>query len=363
MRCHGYRVPRVRNIVHRLALALSMLAVVSCARAKVAAPAAGLAPPNIVVFLVDDLGWQDVEIALAASPTRLNARYRTPALRRLAVQGMTFTDAYAAAPVCTPTRVALITGRTPAATHVTNWTQHRTGETSARLPGLLPPDWARNGLSPDPLVDHAFHGPMLPALLRASGYRTIHVGKAHWGATDTPGADPRALGFDENIGGSSAGQPGSYLASKHFSSGPGEGKFRDVPGLEKYYDTGTFLTEALTREATAAIARAVAARTPFFLHLAHFAVHTPIEPDARFVQHYLDAGLDPREAAYAALIEGVDKSLATSCRRLTSSGCPSRRSSSSPLTMAASRRTAEARPRTRPTRRCGAARVRPTRAG
>ena len=82
--------------MHRLALALSMLAVVSCARAKVAAPAAGLAPPNIVVFLVDDLGWQDVEIALAASPTRLNARYRTPALRRLAVQGMTFTDAYAA---------------------------------------------------------------------------------------------------------------------------------------------------------------------------------------------------------------------------------------------------------------------------
>ncbi len=222
---------------------------------------------------------------------------------------MTFTNAYAAAPVCTPTRVALITGRSPAETHVTNWTQHKDGETSVEFPGLRPPDWARNGVNADSSVAGTFTGPMLPALLRAVGYRTIHAGKAHWGATGTPGADPLTLGFDVNIGGSSAGQPGSHLGAKSYSSGPGPGKFRDVPGLEKYRGTNTFLSDALTIEAKAAVTAAVRNGQPFFLHLAHYAVHTPIEPDPRFVQRYLDGGLDSREAAYASQIEGVDRSL------------------------------------------------------
>jgi hypothetical protein len=118
-----------------------------------------------------------------------------------------------------------------------------------------------------------------------------------------------ALGFDVNIGGSSAGQPGSYLGTKNYSSGPGEGAFRDVPGLAAYHGTDTFLTEALTREANRAIDDAVARQRPFFLHFAHYAVHTPLEADARFLQKYLDAGLPPVEARYASLIEGVDQSL------------------------------------------------------
>jgi hypothetical protein len=104
------------------------------------------------------------------------------------------------------------------------------------------------------------------------------------------------LGFDVNIGGSSAGQPGSYLGTKNYSAGPGEGAFRDVPGLAAYHGTDTFLTEALTREANRAIDDAVARQRPFFLHFAHFAVHTPLEADARFLQKYLDAGLPPAAA-------------------------------------------------------------------
>lgn len=267
-------------------------------------------PPNIVVFLVDDLGWQDVQLPLADTITPMNARYRTPALLALAKRGTTFTNAYAAAPVCTPTRVAFITGRSPAETHVTNWTQHRDSETSEPFPGLRPPSWARNGVAATSTDTSTFVGPMLPALLRDAGYRTIHAGKAHWGATNTPGADPTTLGFDVNIGGSSAGQPGSHLGTKSYSSGPGAGSFRDVPGLRAYHGTNTFLSDALTIEANKAVAAAVRDGKPFFLHLAHYAVHTPIEADPRFVQRYLDAGLDAREAAYASQIEGVDQSLA-----------------------------------------------------
>ena len=272
-------------------------------------PATPQPRPNLIVVVVDDLGWQDIQLPLADSATPSNARYRTPALLALAARGTTFTNAYAAAPVCTPSRVAFITGRMPATTHVTNWTQHRNEETSESFPGLWPPEWARNGVSPDRATPNAHHGPLLPALLQQVGYRTIHIGKAHWGAVDTPGADPHALGFDVNIGGSGAGQSGSYLPAKRYSSGPGAGRFRDVPGLDQYADSGVFLTEALTREATAAMANAVAQRRPFFLHFAHFAVHTPIERDRRFAQRYLDAGLGAREANYAALIEGVDNSL------------------------------------------------------
>ncbi len=266
------------------------------------------AKPNIIVFLVDDLGWQDIAVPLTEVPTAFNLRYRTPNITALAAEGMKFTDHYAAAPVCTPTRTTLITGHSPAATHITNWTQREGQDTSAPYPLLLPPGWNVNGVSPSPM-DHAFTSPLLPVLLREAGYHTIHVGKAHWGAVGTPGADPLALGFDVNIGGTAAGQPGSYLSEQHYSSGTEQGRFRDVPGLDKYYNTGTFLTEALTLEANQAIDNAVATGRPVFLHFAHFAVHTPIEADDRFMQHYLDMGLPPVEARYASLIEGVDKSV------------------------------------------------------
>ncbi len=83
----------------------------------------------------------------------------------------------------------------------------------------------------------------------------------------------------------------------------------DIPGLEKYHGQEIFLSEALTREANHAMDAAVADDKPFFLYMAHYAVHTPYSIDTRFYQRYRDAGLDHKEAMYSALVEGMDKSL------------------------------------------------------
>jgi arylsulfatase A-like enzyme len=266
-------------------------------------------PPNLLVFLVDDMGWQDTSVPFHTEPTALNRRFRTPAMARLAATGTKFTQAYAAC-VCSPSRVSLMTGLNAARHRVTNWTMRRDQPTDAKHPTVIPPAWNVNGISLDPATPRAVHAPTLPLLLRQAGYRTIHIGKAHFGASGTPGADPLNLGFDANIAGHAAGGPGSYLSEQGFS-----GRWRkadafwDIPGLSKYHGTGVFLTEALTREAIAEMDRAVADRQPFFLYMSHYAVHVPFAPDVRFVQAYRDAGLDETEAQYAALIEGMDKSL------------------------------------------------------
>jgi arylsulfatase A-like enzyme len=159
-------------------------------------------------------------------------------------------------------------------------------------------------------IERTVHATALAEVLHRAGYRTIHVGKAHFGSIDTPGADPRNLGFDVNIAGHAAGGPGNYLGSKNFSAAARRGdRVWDIPGLDKYHGQGIFLTEALTIEANAAMDAAVADAKPFFLYMAHYAVHTPYAVDSRFYQQYRDAGLDHKEAMYSALIEGMDKSL------------------------------------------------------
>lgn len=139
------------------------------------------------------------------------------------------------------------------------------------------------------------------------------MGKAHFGAVGAPGADPRNLGFDVNIGGHAAGGPGSYLGTQNFlaksAAWRNADRVWDVPGLEAYHGKGVFLTEALTIEANKAVDQAVADGRTFFLYMAHYAVHVPFAPDERFYQKYKDAGLDDTEAMYAALVEGMDKSL------------------------------------------------------
>ncbi len=265
-------------------------------------------PPNVVLFVVDDMGWQDTSVPFWTRHTPFNDRYHTPAMERVANEGMRFTDAHAA-PVCTPTRVSLMTGWSPARSHVTNWTLHPDQDTSGKHPTLLPPSWNLAGLSNTRRTPRAFAPPTLPALLRRSGYRTIHCGKAHFGATKTPGADPLNLGFDVNIAGHAAGAPGSYLPQEGYGKYLQKDHAWDVPGLDKYIGTGTFLTEALTIEALRAVDEAISAEKPFFLNMAHYAVHVPFAPDDRFFGKYVKAGLDRTEAMYAALLEGMDKSL------------------------------------------------------
>lgn len=270
-------------------------------------------PLNVVIFLVDDLGWQDTEVVFAEARTPQNDRVRTPNLLRLARDGVRFTQAYAS-PVCSPSRTSLMTGQSAARHHVTQWTREKDGDPSGQgLPVISPPDWKRNGLQPADVT--------LPALLRKVGYHTIHVGKAHFGARTTAGERPEALGFDISIAGHAPGAPGSYFGENGFGArDPGWA----VPELDDYHGLPVHLTDALTIEANRAVAAAVERHQPFFLYFAHYAVHTPLEPHAPYIDEYRSRGFDEKEARYASLIEGVDRSLGALTARLERLGVATR---------------------------------------
>jgi len=268
------------------------------------------ARPNILLFLVDDMGWQDTSVPFHTERTPFNNLYHTPHMERLAAAGMKFIQAYACS-VCSPTRTSLMTGMNAARHGVTNWTLKR--NVSVDLPDeiLSFPSWNVNGLQPSDTVERGVFAITLPEILRQNGYFTIHCGKAHWGAMDTPGSDPLKLGFDLNIAGHAAGSPGSYQGMKNFGNArkgihtPPWG----VPGLEKYHGDSIHLSQALTLEAILAIDKALDEKKPFYLYMSHYAVHTPIEPDLRFYRKYKEMGLPEREARYASMVEGMDQSL------------------------------------------------------
>lgn len=265
--------------------------------------------PNIILFLVDDMGWQDTSEPFHTEVTELNRRYHTPHMEQLADEGMKFPQAYACA-VCSPSRISLMTGLNGARHGATNWTLRKDKSPDPKHPKIVPPDWNMNGLSPAPGIERTVHAVPLPMLLKKAGYRTIHVGKAHFGALGTPGEDPKNLGFDINVAGHAAGGPGSYHGAHNFSAAWRNGdRIWDVPGLERYHGRTIHLTEALTIEANKAIDQAVAEGRPFYLYMSHYAIHAPWERDDRYYQKYIDAGLSEFHATYASMIEGMDRSL------------------------------------------------------
>ncbi len=266
-------------------------------------------PPNIIVFLVDDMGVMDTSLPFLTDTSGkpqhhpLNDYYRTPSMERLAARGIRFNN-FCAMSVCSPTRISLMTGQNAARHRTTNWINP---DQDNRGPNG-PPDWNWQGLGKEAVT--------LPALLRTNGYRTIHVGKGHFAPRGFDGADPAQLGFDINVAGGSIGAPGSYFAAQHFdrtqhpkNKGKAPSGSQAVPDLEKYHGQDIFLTEALTLEAKAHVSAAVKEKKPFFLHLAHYAAHAPFNSDPRFAAHYTDSGKPASAQAFATLIEGMDKSL------------------------------------------------------
>ncbi len=275
--------------------------------------------PNIILFLVDDMGWQETSVPFWEQATPLNQRYRTPNMQRLAQRGVRFTNAYACA-VSSPSRCSLLSGMNAARHRVTNWTLHYDQTTDDESANLILPQWNVNGLQPPSASAHDLHRSTqvtpLPQILHDHGYRTIHVGKAHFAAEGTAGADPLRMGFDVNIAGGANGAPASYLSEREF----GQGRFH-VNGLEHYYGTSTFLTEALTIEALQQLQQSISREQPFFLYMSHYAIHVPYDADPRFTPNYCDSTgqgildaqlgqrLNQQEINHAALIEGMDKSL------------------------------------------------------
>lgn len=257
--------------------------------------------PNIIIFLVDDMGVMDTSVPFltddSGKPKRypLNDYYRTPHMERLAERGIRFNNFYAMS-VCSPTRISILTGQNAARHRATNWINP--DKDNAGPQGA--PDWNWQGLKKGDVT--------LPGLMRENGYRTIHVGKAHFGPRDYEGSEPLNLGFDVNIGGASFGAPGSYYGEENYGRGTKRANSA-VPHLEKYHGTDTFLTEALTIEAKEAVAGSVKSGKPFFLYFAHYAVHAPFHSDPRFADHYKDSGKPAPAQAFATLIEGMDKSL------------------------------------------------------
>ena len=194
--------------------------------------------PNIILFMVDDMGWQDTSLPFWTEKTHYNEAYETPNMERLAKQGVMFTQAYASS-VSSPTRCSLFTGANAARHRVTNWTLQKNTSTDRPDDKLTPPDWNVNGISQVGGTSHTFVGTSFVQLLKNNGYHTIHCGKGHFGAIDTPGESPNHFGFDVNISGHAAGGLASYLGEENYGHTK-DGKptsLMSVPGLEKYWGT------------------------------------------------------------------------------------------------------------------------------
>jgi arylsulfatase A-like enzyme len=205
--------------------------------------------PNLVFFLVDDLGVMDLE------PYHPETFYETPNLSRLAARSMRFTNGYAANPVCSPTRYSLLTGKYPSRVGATNWFS---GVREGRFrPATL------NDVMPLGEVT-------LAEAVKAAGYRTAFLGKWHLGPTEEFG--PRAQGFDVNIGGFRVGSPpGGYFSPY------------ENPYLEDGPD-GEYLTDRLADEATKLIREFKDDR--FLIYLSFYSVHTPLQAPEDRVEAY-----------------------------------------------------------------------------
>lgn len=280
-------------------ISLILFAVLSAALQNSFATAAER--PNIIVFLVDDMGVMDTSLPFLTdaegNPKRypLNDYYRTPNMERLAATGIRFNN-FCAMSVCSPTRISIMTGQNAARHHATNWINPRSNNRGPQGP----PEWNWKGLRADSVT--------LPRLMQGAGYETIHVGKAHFGPNDSVGSEPLNLGFDINVGGASFGAPGSYYGKENFGLGT-KRAHHAVPHLEKYHGTDIFLTEALTIEARQRLTDVVKSDKPFYLYMSQYAVHGPFHSDPRFAANYADSGKPASAQAFATLIEGMDKSL------------------------------------------------------
>ena len=242
------------------------------------------APPklNVVLILADDFGWTD----LACYGSKL---YETSNIDRLADDGMKFTQAYAACCVCSPTRAAILTGKYPARTHVTDW-----------IPGLPPPnpkltevDWTKY-LSLDEVT--------IAAAVHSAGYATASIGKWHLGGE---GYWPEKHGFDINIAGTEAPAPKTYFAPYHIAT------LREGP-------EGEYLTDRMADEAVSWIE--AHQEKPFFLYLPHFAVHLPLNGKPPLVKKYnrkIQPGMMQTNAVYAAMVESLDDAVGKVRRALT----------------------------------------------
>lgn len=232
--------------------------------------------PNVVIFFTDDQGYADLGCQGSKD-------IRSPNIDRLAAEGVRFTTWYSAAPVCSPSRAALLTGRSPQ---------------GAGVPGNVSSYPGKPGLPPDQLT--------IAERLKPLGYATGAVGKWHLGSA--PGASPNEQGFDRFFG-FYAGCVDNYSHTFYWEAPHVHDLRRDD---QVVHEEGTYLTDIVTREALRFVDENRA--QPFFLYVAYNLPHYPMQAPARLVAPF--AALSPDRATYAGMVAAVDESVGQVLARL-----------------------------------------------
>ena len=217
----------------------------------------GKGSPNFIFILVDDLGWTD----LGCFGSRF---YETPNIDRLVSEATRFTSAYAACPVCSPTRASILTGKYPARIGLTDWIPGRQAYAGPQpCDRLIPEDFELEMKEEEITIAEA---------LKDNGYRTFFAGKWHLGQDSIYW--PECQGFDSNVGGWSAGSPGGGYFSPYdnprLSSGP----------------EGEHLADRITSESISFLE--TTGSDPFFLYLSFYSVHTPLQAKAELIEKYTE---------------------------------------------------------------------------
>ncbi|MEP3837682.1 MAG: sulfatase [Algibacter sp.] len=230
--------------------------------------------PNIILINVDDLGWKDLGVMGSSY-------YETPNINALAKQGLTFTNAYAGAANCAPSRACLISGLNTPRHGVFTVSPSDRGHKKTRK--LIPIQNTKH-------LNNSIY--TLPEMLKSSGYLTANFGKWH------VGANPNKQGIDYNIGGSDRGNPGKdgYFSPYNID-------------FIKNGPNGEYLTDRLTNEAITFMQKAK--DTSFFVYLPYYSVHTPLLGKRKLIEKYKNKKGDNKQnnATYAAMIESMDENV------------------------------------------------------
>ena len=237
-----------------------------------------LSKPNVLFILIDDMGWMDLGC-------QGNKNLHTPNIDNLAKEGMRFTDAYAPAPVCSPTRAAIITGQSPARLQITNHLPHQdrfTPKGSKLLPAKM-----LNHLSLESET-------LAERLKKDAHYATAFIGKWHLYTGRDKKYNPLNQGFDINIGGCSYGGPPTLFDPYRIDF---------LPDRKE----GEYLPYRLADEAIAFISEQTSKDKPFFVALWNYTVHWPMEAPDKLVEKYKKLPVKGyRDHRYAAMIEAMD---------------------------------------------------------
>ena len=278
------------NKMNRLSLPLlSALALPSVAQAA--------SHPNVVVILIDDMGWKDLGVYGSDY-------HQTPNIDTFARDAVLFTNGYAACTVSSPTRASIMTGKYPARLHLTDWIEGwKFPEAKLQIP-----DWTMYMPLEEVTMAEAF---------KSAGYATAHIGKWHLGEDEKYW--PENQGFDINLGGWKKGSPNLNKAKN--SNGPngyfspyGNPRLKDGPA-------GEYLTERLADEACNFIDNNTS--KPFFLNLWFYNVHQPLMAKQEKVDKYraiVDSTKHQKNPVYAAMVEHVDDAVGKVVAKLKQMG-------------------------------------------